>query len=154
VNDAPGSTPAGRDRPDGPVDPASGSAADLSPGPSPDEVTAERARSRRSVSFIVAVVVACVVAIGALALWVAAVPYDVEAPLAGTPVACDATLDAGVGPSEIAAWDAACDRAEDEARTDRRNTALVLGVGAFVVATAVSTWPSRRLTGERLGPLR
>ena len=29
-----------------------------------------------------------------------------------------ATLDAGVGPSEIAAWDAACDRAEDEARTE------------------------------------
>lgn len=147
MNDTPGPTPAG---PAGEADPAPGPADEASN----DEVAAERQRSRRSVSFIVAVVVACVVAIGALALWVVAVPYDVEAPLAGADLACDTVLDAGVGEAAIAAWEAACGRAEDDARADRRNTAFVLGVGAFVVATAVSTWPSRRLTGERLGPLR
>lgn len=125
----------------------------VDPVAAPEEVAADRQRSRRSVTFIVSVVAAAVAVMVALALWVLVVPYEVAAPLGQRPaVDCATTVDAD--PIEVTAWEAACDRAEDDARTDRRNTAFVLGVGAFVVATAVSTWPSRRLTGERLGPLR
>lgn len=109
------------------------------------DVDAERRRSRRSVSFIVSVVALAVVVIGALALWVTVVPYDVEVSgPGGEVVPCDAST----APTDP------CDAAEADAREDRRTTALLIGVGAFVVATAVSTWPSRRLTGDRLGPLR
>ncbi len=81
---------------------------------------------------------------GALALWVLAVPYDVDvAGPGGAVVSCDAPT--------VPVDD--CEAAEADAREDRRTTALVVGVGAFVVATAVSTWPSRRLTGDRLGPV-
>ena len=41
-----------------------------------------------------------------------------------------------------------------EAEDDRRNSALIAGGVAVTVAFAVSTWPSRRLTGEALGPRR
>ncbi len=124
------------------------------PPSTPEEIAVERERSRRSVTFILAVVAAAVVVIVGLAAWVIAVPYDVSAPLAGgVEVDCD-TLPGPTGDAELADWKEAGERAEDDARADRRNTALVVGVGAFVVATAVSTWPSRRLTGERLGPLR
>lgn len=115
-----------------------------------DEVAEDRARSRRSVSFILAVVGAAVAVMIALAAWVVLVPYDVEV-AAGEehPVRCDDLAEDA--PSALATE---CDRLEDEARDERRTTALVIGVGAFVVATAVSTWPSHRLTGDRLGPLR
>lgn len=124
------------------------------PPSTPEEIAVERDRSRRSVTFILAVVAAAVAVMIGLAAWVIAVPYDVSAPLAGgAALECD-TRPGATGDAELAAWEEACERAEDDARADRRNTALVIGVGAFVVATAVSTWPSRRLTGERLGPLR
>ena len=41
-----------------------------------------------------------------------------------------------------------------DAETTRRNTALIAGGIAVTVAFAASTWPSRRLTGEELGPIR
>jgi len=122
-----------------------------------DEVSDERRRSRRSVFVIVAVVGAAVAVVAGLAVWVAAVGYDVDAPLAGRPVACATAagdLPAATTGAEVTAWEAACDRATDDARASRRGTAVLLGAAAFVIATAVSTWPSRRLTGDRLGPLR
>ncbi|MCB0978652.1 MAG: hypothetical protein KDB02_14465 [Acidimicrobiales bacterium] len=116
-------------------------------------IAEERRRSRRSVSFILAVVAAAVAAMVGLALWVLVVPYNVTAPIAGGRLeSCENVPDAP--PEAVRSFAKACDEAKDRARTDRRNTALLLGAGAFVVATAVSTWPSRRLTGERLGPLR
>lgn len=117
------------------------------------EIDDERRRSRRSVSFILTVVAVAVVVMVGMVLWVLVVPYDVMAPIAeGRSQSCETMLDAP--PEVVRSFAEACDEAEDQARTDRRNIALLLGVGAFVVATAVSTWPSRRLTGERLGPLR
>lgn len=113
--------------------------------PNQDEtpVEEELRRSRRSVTFIVGVVVASLVAIAALALWAVALPVDAEVVATdGTTISCDE------------ASSEACEVAEEEARDDRRKTAILIGAGVFVVATAVSTWPSRRLTGERLGPLR
>jgi hypothetical protein len=132
---------------------------DLTPDAAVDEdvvdTAAERRRSRRSVSFILAVVGAAVVVIGALALWVLVVPYHEAVPLDGGPVV-DCSIDPAP-PETVEAmreWERACDEAEADTRDGRRRTAFVVGVGAFVVATAVSTWPSRRLTGDRLGPLR
>lgn len=116
------------------------------------EVREEAARSRRSVRFILVVVGVCIAVGIGLAFWVGSVGYDVSVPLGNGPsVACSSKVEA----EGIAAtvWREACHDAVDEARSRRRNQAALLGVGAFVVATAVSTWPSRRLTGERLGPL-
>lgn len=125
-----------------------------SPEPAADEseVAAERRRSRRSVSFILAVVGAAVAVIILLALWVLVVPYTAEVSISGVgSTRCDDVDRDGGIPSALVE---ACDQHIAEARDERRTTAFVVGVGAFVVAAAVSTWPSRRLTGDRLGPLR
>lgn len=120
---------------------------------SPQQVADERRRSRRSVTFILSVVGVATGLMVLLALWVVVVPYDVSAPVGdGRSVSCNGTPHPA--PTTPKGWEAACDKAKEKARTSRRNTALAIGAGAFVVATAVSTWPSRRLTGEELGPIR
>lgn len=91
-----------------------------------------------------AVVAAALLSWVALAIWVLAVPYNIE--VDGS--ACSS------GADRVSASSQRCDRAESNAKEQRRNQALLIGTGTFVLACAVSTWPSRRLTGDRLGPLR
>lgn len=120
---------------------------------SPEEVADERRRSRRSVTFILTVVGVATGLMVLLALWVVVVPYDVSAAVGdGRSVSCHNISQAA--PTAPEGREEACDKAREKARTSRRSTALAVGAGAFVVATAVSTWPSRRLTGEELGPIR
>ncbi|MBX3285689.1 MAG: hypothetical protein KF703_10125 [Actinobacteria bacterium] len=94
---------------------------------------------------LIVVSVAVLVLLG-LAWWVVQVPYSAE-----------------VGPRSLECrphmifddpnWDPeAFDRACDDARSDRRTTALLIGAGVATAAAAASTIPSRRLTGEALGP--
>ena len=90
-------------------------------------------------------IVAIVVLLG-LAGWVSEARYDSGVLQPGDmSYDCsskfDIPLDAA-GRKFLADFDRAC----DEARQDRRRTALVWGAGIIVLAAAVSTWPSRRLT--------
>lgn len=88
---------------------------------------------------------AVVVPVG-LAWWVLRVPY--EADVGGRSVDCGVTAIV-----DDPAWDpVAFDRACDDAREDRRTIALVVGAAVATAAAAASTIPSRRLTGEALGP--
>lgn len=110
----------------------------------------------RSARRIVAAVVVAALLLAGLAAWVLVVPYEVER--AGTAVACDDLGEppAPSGPDDLAL---AQDRVEarrrcDDLRESRRNVALFAGAAVAIAACAVSTVPSRRLTGEKLGPLR
>lgn len=120
----------------------------------PESVEEERQRSRRSVGFIVSVVVASVLVLIGLTIWVTAMPYDDRAPLGGAIAECDAIVESDSDAESVREWRRACETVEDEARSTRRTQAIVIGATVVVIAMAVSTWPSRRLTGERLGPLR
>ncbi len=123
------------------------------PTPSESEVVPQRGRTSRSARQIVAVVAVSVVALLALAGWVLAVGYDVAPEPGAGAVSCDADVrwtDDATGRAAERWFERTC----DDARDDRRNTALLLGVGVATLACAVSTVPSRRLTGEKLGPLR
>lgn len=111
-------------------------------------------RPSRSAKRIVATVAVAVVALVGLAVWVLAVPYRIDVGPAGR-IECgketvdDATAVVTSG-REVGLIDRRCDQAKD----DRRNLALLLGAGVAIAACAVSTVPSRRLTGDKLGPLR
>lgn len=94
------------------------------------------------------VVVASLVLLG-LGLWVLVVPYRTEA--AGLSLDCDVDItwtNDAAGRNAEETFDRTC----DEAHSDRRRTALLIGAGVATAAAAASTIPSRRLTGERLGP--
>ncbi len=106
----------------------------------------ERRQSRPVRRILVAVGLAVAVLVG-LAWWGLAAP--VHATVGGRSVSCDAVDDGTAGAASAEVRDAC-----DEAESDRRTTALLVGAGVATVAAAVSTWPSRRLTGEELGPLR
>lgn len=98
---------------------------------------------------IVVTVAAAVVALVGLAAWFVAGEAEVE--VLGQRVGCDAIVawpgdDAGREARE--AYEERC----EEAGRDRRDRALLIGLGIAVAASVVSTWPSRRLTGEALGP--
>ena len=78
-----------------------------------------------------------------LAWWVLKVPYEVS--FAGETVDCEVTDGARLVNAEVVE---SC----DGARRDRRTTALLIGAAVATAAAAASTVPSRRLTGEALGP--
>lgn len=118
--------------------------------PSETEDTARR-RTRRPVKVILAVVGATVVLLGGLAVWVSLGSDTPSARLGSAELSCDATVDFDEPAPDVDAWFEACQDAKSE-RTSRRDTAAVIGAVAVVVAWAFSTWPSRRLTGDRLGP--
>lgn len=110
----------------------------------------------RSAKRIVAAVVVAVLALAGLAWWVLAAPYEVS--VAGRTVDCEdlAEPTASMASADITATQ---DLVEarlgcDDDRDSRRNTALFAGAAVAIAACAVSTVPSRRLTGEKLGPLR
>lgn len=118
---------------------------------SPDEagVAIAAGRQRRSVRWIITTVLVSVILIAGLGIWVAAGSYVVK--VEGQTIDCDALITWGRGPAAEAkntAFEKACDHQRDK----RRTTALLLGVAIATVAAAVSTVPSRRLTGEALGP--
>ena len=101
---------------------------------------------QRGVRRILIVVAVAVVVLVGLVWWVAGVPY--EAQTGGRSLDCEVTV-----VFDNPSWDPeAFDRACDEARRDRRTTALLIGAAVATAAAAASTIPSRRLTGEALGP--
>lgn len=109
-------------------------------------------RSSPSASrILVAVVVSALVIIG-LTAWVVFVPYRGSVSV-GPSLDCDARVswtDDAAGRSGRASFEQSC----DDARSSRRTMALLIGAGVATAACAASTWPSKRLTGEALGPLR
>lgn len=112
------------------------------------EAPVERS-SNRSVRRIVAIVAAATLVLVGLALWVLVAPYRTEA--AGLSLDCDVEIswtDDAAGREAAETFDRTC----ADARSDRRRTALLIGAAVGTVAAAASTIPSRRLTGERLGP--
>lgn len=117
----------------------------------PEEIVEEQRRSRRSVRFIVTVVAVGAAVLVVLALWVQSVGYAVE--VDGRTRSCR-TDQSWTAISASEHTHRAIEQACADAKDRRRNQALLIGAGVFTVACAVSTWPSRRLTGERLGPLR
>lgn len=103
----------------------------------------------RSVRRIVGIVVAATLVLVGLALWVLVTPYRTEA--AGLSLDCDVDIswtEDAAGREAEETFDRTC--ADD--RRDRRRTALLIGAAVGTVAAAASTIPSRRLTGEHLGP--
>lgn len=101
---------------------------------------------------IVVAVALCLVVLVGLAAWVIAVPVTVE--LAGwnnggAPLDCDHIDSVDIGRLRTEA-----EQVCGDAESTRRNMALIAGGIAVTVAFAASTWPSRRLTGEELGPIR
>lgn len=111
-------------------------------------------RTRRPVRRIVGAVVLSVVIVVGLAAWVFLVPYESSVDEGdGGKLSCSSDVFWELGPSgqeKRAEFDRSC----DEAESSRRTVALVAGAAVATLAAAVSTWPSRRLTGEELGPLR
>jgi hypothetical protein len=109
-------------------------------------------RERRCLRRIVVAVALCLIALIGLASWVLLVPVEVDHPDwsdGGRSVDCSSTDSVDLSGLR-ADVEALCHDAEE----DRRNTALIAGGVVAAVAFAVSTWPSRRLTGEELGPIR
>ena len=101
---------------------------------------------------IVAAVALCVMVLAGLATWVFMVPVTIDHPEwrgGGSSLRCDT-----VSSVDIAGFRPEVERLCDDAETSRRNTALIIGGIAVTVAFGASTWPSRRLTGEELGPIR
>ena len=116
-----------------------------------DARVAGAGRPSRSARRIVAAVAVAVVVLAGLAGWVLVTPYSVE--VGGASISCDA----GTGRDSVMADrqdEPHFGRACDDARDRRRTTALLIGAGVATAAAAVSTLPSRRLTGDKLGPLR
>lgn len=105
-----------------------------------DVVVPGTSRPSRSAKRIVAAVAVAVMVLAGLAWWVLAASYSV----ADGPESIDC--------EQVAT--AALQRDCGQAKDDRRTTALLLGAGVAIAACAVSTVPSKRLTGEKLGPLR
>lgn len=100
---------------------------------------------------IVVTVAVAVVALVGLAAWFVAGEAEVE--VLGQQVGCDAIVDWSPDDDGRALredFEQRCEAAGDA----RRDRALVIGLIVAVAAAAVSTWPSRRLTGEALGPER
>lgn len=109
--------------------------------------TSER-RLLMVVGIVTGVSLAVVVAV---VLWLHAVPYDVSLVGAdGRPesVRCSSLDAISISPADRVSVEAEC----SEAKTSRRNLGLLIGGTTITVVFAVSTWPSRRLTGEALGP--
>ena len=108
-------------------------------------------RSSRSARRIVVAVVISALTIVGLTAWVLLVPY--EATVVGSALRCDAMVDwvdSPAGRAQEKMFEKQCDKE----RSSRRTTALLIGAGVATAACAASTWPSKRLTGEALGPLR
>lgn len=102
----------------------------------------EAVLSTRLARRIVGVTFGGILVIGALAWWVIFVPYTSGGP---TPITCGAILDSIPGPEGEQIrhnYDEGC----DEAKSTRRNTALIIAGLVVVAAATVSTWPSGRLT--------
>ncbi len=93
--------------------------------------------NRRPVRQILFVVGATVVIIVGLAVWTLTASYSVN--VEGRTVSCDPAPDGA-------------EQACRDARNDRRRSAALIGAGVATMAAAVSTWPSRRLTDEKLNP--
>lgn len=92
-----------------------------------------------------------VVALCFIAVWVLWVPVTVDHSgwhNGGRDFDCDQLETA-----EISDIRAELEERCDDAESTRRTTGLVTGAVVVTVAFAVSTWPSRRLTGEALGPV-
>lgn len=126
-----------------------GETATVDGGPDDVVVPGPRGPSRSARRIVAAVAVALVALVG-LGWWVLAAPYRVDA--SGRSVDCDARIGWALDPEARRARDD-FERSCDRVRTDRRDRALLIGGGVAVAAAAVSTVPSRRLTGEALGPL-
>lgn len=106
----------------------------------------------RGAKRILVVTAVSVVALIGIAVWVLVVPVQVdhdEWRNGGRAFQCH-QLDT----AEISAIRADLEELCEEAESQRRTTGLVAGAVVVTVAFAVTTWPSRRLTGEALGPLR
>ncbi|NLD76423.1 MAG: hypothetical protein GX643_07125 [Acidimicrobiales bacterium] len=106
---------------------------------------------------ILGAVAVCLVALAGLAVWVLAVGHPGEVTYES--LACDMEMDAqdALDGSAAADRDARCEAAGEqlsESEDERLRTALIAGAVVVTVAFAASTWPSRRLTGEELGPIR
>lgn len=92
------------------------------------------------------------VALVGIAVWVLAVPVEVDHAMwndGGDSFRCS-TLDS----ADVSGMRAELETLCEDAESQRRTTGLIAGAVVVTVAFAVSTWPSRRLTGEALGPLR
>lgn len=123
-------------------------AGDGGPGPGPGREDGGRRRR------IAIALLGALVALVALVVWVVLVPYPAStAPIGGRfgGLDCDADVRWGTSPT-ARRLEARFDEVCDAPRRDRRNTALVIGGVVVVIAAVASTWPSRRLTGEALGP--
>lgn len=119
-----------------------------------DRETEPTSRGARRILGAVAV---CSVVLAGLAVWVLAVGHPGEATYES--LACDIEMVAHDDPDGSAAADRAarCQAADEEiseSEDGRLRTALIAGAVVVTVAFAASTWPSRRLTGEELGPIR
>ncbi|MEO6989340.1 MAG: hypothetical protein ABI239_11920 [Aquihabitans sp.] len=93
--------------------------------------------NRRPVRQILYVVAAAVVIIIGLAVWTLTASYSAD--VAGHTVSCDPAP-------------AGAEQACKDVRDERRRSSMLIGAGVATVAAAVSTWPSRRLTDEKLNP--
>lgn len=119
----------------------------------PEVVVPGTGRPSRSAKRIVAVVVAAAVVLAGLAVWVLAVPYPNEVQVGDVSLSCDGIVEYtndAAGRAAQREFEESCRQPEE----DRRNLALLIGAGVAIAACAVSTIPSRRLSGEKLGPLR
>ncbi len=105
-----------------------------------DVVVPGTSRPSRSAKRIVAAVAVAVVVLAGLAWWVLVVPYTVT----------DGSKTIDCEQVSTARFSHDC----RQSKQGRRTTALLLGAGVAIAACAVSTVPSKRLTGEKLGPLR
>ncbi len=123
----------------------------------PDAVVPGTSRPSRSARRIVAAVAVAVVVLAGLAAWVLLVPYEVDGRIPGERIECGREPSGQVDYVDETAFrrtEQRIERACDDARDDRRTTALLVGAAVATAAAAISTVPSRRLTGEKLGPLR
>lgn len=94
-------------------------------------------------------VAAAIVVLIGLAGWVFLVPVTIDHD--GFRNGGSSTIECGTRDSiEISGIRDEVDQRCVDAETERRNTALVLGAVVVTLIFAVSTWPSRRLTGESL----
>ncbi len=100
---------------------------------------------------IVVTLAVAVVALVGLAAWFVVGEAEVE--VLGQTVGCDAIVAWPADDDGRAAREVFEDRCE-EAASNRLDRARLIGLGIAVAAAVVSTWPSRRLTGEALGPER
>lgn len=118
-------------------------------GVGPVGALAPNGRPSRSAARIVVAVAVAVMVLAGLAWWVLVMPYNGTGDRrCGGHTPSTGTVEAG----RVA--EVSFERSCRDARSERRQIALLVGAGVAITACAVSTVPSRRLTGERLGPLR